>query len=441
MRLWTRASNLAAQTPDSRNRLVDFLRAASILAVISGHWLLAAPYVSNDALRIGNMLELADFTRWLSWGFQVMPIFFLVGGYANGVSWRAAQQKGKSYADWLDSRMRRLIVPVLPLILVWLVLAPAGRLLGIDADFVQAGSKVALVPIWFLAIYTTIILFVPLAHAAWRRFGFGSFLVPAALAVANDVLFFSGFTAIGWVNYLFIWMAVHQLGFAWLDGRLPSPLTRFALGLVGLALLAGLTLLGPYPVEMISMPDAELSNTLPPKLPLLALAIAQTGFVLAAEKPLRQWLRRAVPWTATVLLNGMIMTIYLWHSTAMILMIALAAATGNVGLTPQPGTPDWWLLRPVWLLVYVLALTALLPFVARFERIASPARVAPAWRQVLGALIACFGLALLAYFGLGGTTPTPLLQAIAALTPVAGALISCRFARPGDARAAPRASA
>lgn len=427
MKLWNRAASLAAQTPEARNRLVDFLRAASILAVISGHWLLAAPYVVDGVLRMGNMLELASFSRWLSWGFQVMPIFFLVGGYANGVSWQAARNKGKTYASWLDSRMRRLILPVLPLILAWLLLAPLGRLLGIDPAFVQAGSKVALVPIWFLAIYTIIILFVPLTHAAWRRFGFGSFLVPALLAIGNDALYFQGYTAFGWLNYLFIWTAVHQLGFAWLDGRLPSPAIRFGLGCLGLGLLIALTIYGPYPVEMISMPDAEFSNTLPPKLPLLALAIVQTGFVLAAEGPLRRWLKRATPWTGTVLLNGMIMTIYLWHSTAMILMITAAAALGFLGLDSQPGTGEWWLLRPVWLLVYVLALAVLVPMAARFERSNSPATVAPAWRQILGAVIACFGLALLAYFGLGGTVPSAWVQGVAVLLPVAGTLIACRF--------------
>jgi surface polysaccharide O-acyltransferase-like enzyme len=430
MSLWSRAATVAAQTPESRNRLVDFLRAASILAVISGHWLLAAPYVANDALVLGNMLDLADYTRWLSWGFQVMPVFFLVGGYANAVSWRAAQRDGRGFATWLDSRLRRLILPVLPLIAVWVLLAFAGRSLGMSSELVQQGSKIALIPIWFLAIYALIVLLVPLTHAAWQRFGFASFLVPVALAVADDALFFAGFEGLGWFNYVFVWVAVHQLGYAWRDDRLPAPVVRLGFGCFGLGLLIGLTVLGPYPIAMISVPDAAISNTLPPKLPLLALGIVQAGFVLAAENPLRRWLQRPAPWTGAVLLNGMIMTIYLWHSTALTLMLGLAVALGNLGLGFEPGTAPWWLTRPAWLAVYAVALAAMMPLVARFERLPSPAVAAAGWRQVTGSLLVCAGLALLAYFGLGGDVALA-TQAIAVLLPfVGGALAGLVWTRP-----------
>src|SRR5262245_3041000 len=41
---WSRAARLADRTPASRNRYVDFLRAASMLVVTVGHWLAAAPH-------------------------------------------------------------------------------------------------------------------------------------------------------------------------------------------------------------------------------------------------------------------------------------------------------------------------------------------------------------------------------------------------------------
>jgi len=423
MSLWSRAADVAQKTPESRNRLVDFLRAASILAVISGHWLLAAPYLVADGIAIGNMLELTTYTKWLSWGFQVMPVFFLVGGYANAVSWRAALRDGKPFSTWLDSRLRRLILPGLPLIVAWVILAYIAGRLGVSPELIQAGSKIALIPIWFLAIYTLIVLFVPLTHAAWQRFGFASFLAPAALAVLDDALFFAGNSSLGWFNYLFIWIAVHQLGYAWLDNRLASPAVRLGFGFFGLGLLYGLTVHGPYPIALISVPDAAISNTLPPKLPLLALAIAQAGFVLSAEGPLRRWLKRPIPWTAAVLLNGMIMTIYLWHSTAMALSIGVSVALGNIGLSFDPGSGAWWLARPLWMFVYLIVLAALMPLVARFERIPVPEKAAAAWRQIVGSMLVCLGLAMLAGFGFGGDTPLS-IQAAAALTPFAGALLA-----------------
>ncbi|HEY5667083.1 MAG TPA: acyltransferase [Gammaproteobacteria bacterium] len=434
MSLWSHAAAVAAKTPESRNRLVDFLRAASILAVISGHWLLAAPYLADGRLVMGNMLELADYTKWLSWGYQVMPVFFLVGGYANAVSWRAALRDGKPFSVWLDARLRRLILPVLPLIAAWVFLAWLGRGLGLDAAFVQQGSKTALVPIWFLAIYTLIILLVPLTHAAWQRWGFASFLVPVALAAADDVLFFAGYPGLGWFNYVFLWVAVHQLGYAWRDNRIARPLARFGFGCFGLGLLCGLTLLGPYPVAMISDPNAAMSNTLPPKLPLLALGIAQTGFLLSFETPLRRWLARPAPWTAAVLLNGMIMTIYLWHSTALALIIALSAALGNLGLGFDPGSSAWWLSRPAWLAIYTLALAALLPLVARFERLPIPKTAAATARnQIAGATLACSGLALLAYYGLGGEVALS-IQGIAVSAPFLGGLMAGLLHTPRPSR-------
>ena len=34
-----------------------------------------------------NPLVLLPWTQWLTWGFQVVPVFFAVAGYASAVSW------------------------------------------------------------------------------------------------------------------------------------------------------------------------------------------------------------------------------------------------------------------------------------------------------------------------------------------------------------------
>lgn len=401
--IWSRAAELAAQTPEARNRAVDFLRALSILAVISGHWLLAAPYVGDGSLSLVNMLERQPWTQWLTWGFQVMPVFFLVGGYANGVSWAAALRDDKSYGEWLAGRLLRLVGPVLPLVATWAVLGGVATALGVPPDIVRVGSQVALVPIWFLSVYVVVVLLVPLTYAMWQRLGFASFWLLTGLAAVDDLIFFtSELQMLGVLNYFFVWLAVHQLGYAWYQGQFTGPVRTFAFAVLGLALLLAAVKIGPYPVSMVSVPGEAVSNTLPPKLTMLALGLVQSGVLLSLEGPLRRWLARGIPWTATILLNGMIMTIYLWHITASALVMGIALLLGNVGLGAEPGSSGWWWTRPVWLAAYLVVLLALVPVVARFESGSVAAAAVTAWRRAAGAVICCLGLALLALGGVGG---------------------------------------
>ena len=122
MGIWSLARELAAQTPADRNRYVDFLRAASILVVIIGHWLISAVHFVDGDLAFEHLFEIQPWTQWLTWLFQVMPIFFIVGGYANAVSLESAKRKQIGYAGWLAARLNRLVTPVLLEAFPWRIL-------------------------------------------------------------------------------------------------------------------------------------------------------------------------------------------------------------------------------------------------------------------------------------------------------------------------------
>jgi len=280
---WSRALQAAVQTPPSRNRYVDFLRAVSIGAVVLGHWVIAAPWVEDGRLRLDHMLAVQPWTQSLTLLFQVMPVFFLVGGYSNAASWDAAQRAGTPYGAWIAGRARRLIGPIVPLILTWAAMALVFRLFGVSYEIIRSGSILALVPMWFLAVYLLVVLLVPVTRAAWKRFGIWSYWALVAAAICVDALrFYDGHRpAVGWINYLFVWVAMHQLGYLWRDGRLAGP--RHALPWLagGVVAWAALTRYGPYPISMVGVPGDEVSNTLPPDVLLLALGAAQTGLVLA----------------------------------------------------------------------------------------------------------------------------------------------------------------
>jgi len=182
MGIWSQVSNMAAQTPADRNRYVDFLRAISILVVITGHWLIATAWYVDGGLSQGHLLKEQPQTQWLTWLFQVMPIFFIVGGYSNAVSLESAKRKGIGYGGWLAARLNRLVAPLLILIVAWAVIAVVMRLMGVTSPVVQFASQAALIPTWFLAIYILIVILAPYAYRFWRRFGFLSFWMFAAAA-------------------------------------------------------------------------------------------------------------------------------------------------------------------------------------------------------------------------------------------------------------------
>lgn len=421
--MWRKALWFADRTPESRNRYVDFLRALSILAVVLGHWLISAPYFQNGAPAYSHLLDLAPWSRWLTWLFQVMPVFFFVGGFSNGVSWESAGRKGLAYGEWFSSRTQRLIGPVLPLLVAWGIMVAVAHSNGVGAGMIRIGSKVALVPVWFLAVYIMVVAMVPLSHGAWKRWGFVSVVVPVAAAACVDLAFFAvDWRTLGWLNYPFVWLAVHQLGYAWHDGRLSGAKIGVALATAGLVTLVALTHLGPYPLSLVGVPSDDVSNTLPPKLPLLALAAAQIGLVLALESPARKWLRRRTLWAATIVINGMIMTIFLWHSTVMMLLVGLAFWVVPGVLAQQPDTAGWWMTRPLWVFFYTLVTFPFLLVFGRFERPSTGNTVRPAavWLQLAGCVIACAGLAMLALDGVGGDGWLG-LRWIPLLTPLIGA--------------------
>jgi hypothetical protein len=97
-----------------------------------------------------------------------------------------------------------------------------------------------------------------------------------------------------------------------------------------------------------------------------------------------------------VLVNGMIMTIYLWHLTAFVFVMVAAWLMGGIGLNAAPGSGEWWIMRPVWFALYIAALSPLIILFARFERAKSgPKREAPVphWRLIAGLILVCTGLA------------------------------------------------
>ncbi|CAM5388176.1 acyltransferase family protein [Streptomyces avidinii] len=398
------ARALADATPADRDRYVDLLRVASLGTVIAGHWLMAA--VSADG--IGNLLALVPALQALTWGLQIMPVFFFVGGFSHALSYRSLARRtdGPVYAVFLWARLQRLLRPTLVFVLVWAALALAVQLTGRDGGALTgAALRLVTQPLWFIGIYLAMVAFTPPLLKLHERHGWGAFAALAGAAALVDVLRFAfGVPYVEFLNFAFVWLAVHQLGFLRADGRIRRPAVLAAAGLAAAALLVAY---GPYPLSMVGMPGEKVSNMAPPTLALLCHGLWLVGAVQLLARPATAWLRRPRVWRGVVAANGLAMTAFLWHLTAMLGVYGVQLALG-LGL-PAPATAAWWAQVPVRILAAAAVTGGLVVLFRRFEapRPSSPAP-APAPRRTggplaaLGITLCLLGILGLSMTGLGG---------------------------------------
>ena len=365
-----RLSDLAGATGGNRDRYVDFLRALSIVVVVFGHWLGAVVIWDNDGVRGENALDLVPGLWIITWLVQVMPIFFFVGGFSNFVTYQGLRRLGDDGWTFLRGRARRLVRPTVVFLLFWAIIGPfAVRLSGLPANAASKAIPVLIGPLWFLGVYLVLVALSPLMISLHNRFPMPTLIALVVVPVTLDVLrFAAGIEWIGNANLLFVWLLIHQLGFFYADGtfdRAQKRLFRF-MAVGGFATMAALTRLPAYPSSMVGCCGDRISNMAPPTLAILALGVSQIGLAMLLRPTITRWLSRNRPWKAVIGVNASIMTLYLWHLSALVITVAALFPLGF----PQPtvGSGFWWLTRPLWMASMAIPLAGLVSLFGRFER-------------------------------------------------------------------------
>lgn len=415
---------MPAPVTAQRERYVDLLRAASICAVVVGHWVVSAVEVGAGGRLVPvNLLDIARWTHPFTWLFQVMPVFFLVGGYANAASLSSQRRKGGTVAGWLRRRALRLLRPTALFVAVLVGVRLAALALGADDGQVRAATWAAVTPLWFLVVYLAVVLLAPVMERAHRRWGWRVVLALVAAVAFGDVLrLATGEPAPAAGNYLFGWLAVHQVGILWRDGRLPgTPRGAGAIAAGGLATALLLTGPGPYGVAMVgAAAPPDLTNTAPPTLALLALAAAQLGAVLLLRAPVSRWLARQRVWAAVIGLNAVVLSVFLWHMAVLVLGGALLVGTG---LFPgaEPGSGVWFLWRIPWVGALTVLLLGVVAVVAPLENAPLPD---PLQRPSALAVTAGILLAIAGFGALGVTDTLGLAPGVAGIPVVELTLVA-----------------
>ena len=370
-----------------RNSYVDLLRGASIAAVVVGHWLLTAIAYKSGKFDGIDAIAYVSWGSWVTLGLQVVPVFFLVGGYANALSWSRRRAAGGSWTDWLRLRMRRLLGPTSTYLAVAAVAVAIGQVAGVDGGNLSQAAWALTFDLWFLAAYAVLLLLTPLLYDAHRRWGWR---VPAAMGGAA-VLIGAGVVEwrwhlVGWANYVLVWGTFHQLGFAWHDGAFTGRRLRAAALAVGSGAALGLLIgPGPYPVSMVGVPGARIQNPSPPSMALLAFGLTQAGIVLLAEPSLNRLLARSPTGRDVARRSAALaMPVYLWHMVPVVVVSVIAYPAGWFG-QPPIGSGSWWVQRAVWIAVLSLVLAIVVALLAVAGRVRSRHAARPADASSAGA--------------------------------------------------------
>lgn len=204
------AERIDAAAPAHRDRAVDALRALAVLGVVLGHWLVTALVADGRTLRTASPLQHLPWLTPVSWLFQTLAVFFLVGGHVATRSHASARARGIPYHRWLRGRLARLFKPVAAVLSLWTVVAVALLLSGTEYATVRTLVKLALSPLWFLLVFAALTAATPLLarlHPLW----------PLAVVLHVDLLRFGfgGSAWLGWINLAAGWLVPYTLGAAW----------------------------------------------------------------------------------------------------------------------------------------------------------------------------------------------------------------------------------
>ncbi|MFV0451074.1 MAG: acyltransferase family protein [Propioniciclava sp.] len=413
-----------------RNHVIDVARAASIVVVVVYHGLL----YRIDLTPVGVTVE-----PWaapsglypLTWLLMILPLFFVAGGFGHSLTVDRIVSTGGNYASFLGTRAVRLVGP-LRLFVTFSAVASTAAALAIGVDDVADLSQRFMVLLWFVAVYLVIIALAPAMVRLHDRAGVWPLLVLGAAALVIDaVTFGSERWGLLNLNFVVVWLFVHQLGIAYQRGwfrRGPAATARLAV-LGGLAAVAALVLGGDYPPSAVAFADLQLANAQPPTSAMAALAVAQCGMLGMVERSGRLAQLSDRSERRLRLTNALMVTTYLWHLLGIILAGAVLVAM-TIGLPA---------LAPLFLHQLVVAgagvvLTALMvPAIARLELRLTPA--IGAHDPGPGVLVS-YGMLLIGVIGLWGAgavaLPSTPVSLAAVLLVLAGGTLLGRSLAPRE---------
>jgi hypothetical protein len=295
---------------------------------------------------------------WLwpfTWLVQLAPVFFFAGGRANAARWRVVREHGGGYRHYLAHRASWLLRPALIFVVVALVVPLALELLGIPDGTNAAIVRIALHPLWLLAVYLLTVVATPAMLALHQRAATATTLGLLAFVVLAEL-------SSGWfgseipryLGALGLALLAQQVAF----GRaLVAGKVRLVLGaLVGLTGLVLLTSVDGADPNLLGTPGAPAALAAP-TLPVLLLGTVQLCLLGLFARPLARLVAKPALDTVVRFALRAPMSLYLGFLAAMLLLVTIVYLPGSAADALA------WLTGPRTLMAFaLLAVPALIVF-------------------------------------------------------------------------------
>lgn len=330
--------------PERPNRepVVDFLRAVSLVAVVVIHLFMADVTSEGGVIVFGNIVDGRGWWPPVTWFVQIMPLFFIAGGYAAAASWTRTAATGGTPFVFVRARVQRLVPTALVMIGLLGVLLIGARIAGAPEDVLAAGGWWIARPLWFLGVYVVVnCLLAPYLHRWHRRMPHLAIAALVGAAVTVDVVVaVAGWELFGVLNFVFVWASIQQIGFWMFDGahhRL-SRSRAWTLLVASVAVVALLIGWFGYPADLI------LNANVPANVSLIAVGVAQFALLRLLYPRLSRLVRVGRVAAVTGWVNARSLSLYVWHVPVLALILAVALVH-NAQLPEAAFTGEWWQMR------------------------------------------------------------------------------------------------
>jgi len=394
----TRTAADTKMIPAGRDLTLDLARVFCVVLVVFVHILFTGVGRNPDgSLLIEKTVELQSWFNAVTWIANIMPLFFVVGGYAARAGWRSAVAKGVTADAFVRVRLARLARPAVAVFVFFTVVLAAARALRLDPALVDGIAIGVGSPLWFLAAYMIVQALAP-AMMRWHERSGALVLVGllAAMLAVDAVRFLVvggmlgiepvppngyglGQEIFGIPNVMFVWLFAQQVGFFLYDGWFARRRWWQLLIVIGggYALQWGLVSLGGYSWSM-------LGNQWPPTATMAVFAVVQAAALTLLNAPLTALMRLKAAQGIVFLLGSRLMTIYLWHLPVIMVLTGIQLILPLP--LPAPGSPQWWWTRVPFLILVLAVVWLLSLWLVRFERV--PPAGAPRFPSTAATVVA-----------------------------------------------------